>query len=1651
MGEFSSGGASSSFGGGGASSAFGGGTPINSSGGVGNTPYGPVAPSSYGGSSYSSNNQPNDASYFGLKTPYISSYSSPNQSSPSQSFSQPSNMFSDFGASASNAFNSYVAQPAQNAFNSYVAQPISNAFNSYVAQPAQNAFNDFGASASNAFNSYVAQPAQNAFNNFGPSASNAFNSFVPQSAQNAYNSYVAQPAQNAFNDFGASASNAFNSYVAQPSQNAFNSYVSQPAQNTFNNFGPSASNAFNSFIPQSAQNAFNSYVSQPTSNVFNNIGDGVKNTFDSYIGQPVSNAFSDVGSISPNAFKSIIPTFGAGSFISGNLPDFSAQSNAFKSQLDIRGLTGGAESTFNGDFKEPGAGYTNSKGVFVPYIDRSGNPITQSQLDAWNSGPLLTVDWSNYGKNAPYMSKLSERMDFVAPGDLGDRFTQNLVAHGMSLEQALNSQFNAAKSTPGSRDDLYFKNELEKSLQNNIGLSSQFHFQAMASGLPTGPNPYEYVGDRSLMLMKGLNGKDDYSMINSEGLGLTRGIGIQDVGWGNSVYDPMTTPDFTTGVNSITFDRWTGQMGEYGRLPLPTSTLVGGETRSLGLGDQILVGLAAKNGEENFGSRFYTPSPMFDFDRPAPFVAPQTGEEFGYGIDRIAPVGSNPYGYVNKGFNALSPSDPLRNLSNNTMNSLGGVGDSPYGPTQQTTSNMNGGNGAINMNVNGNLFTDFSSGVGAIGTAIGNAPTNFTNWLSGAKDTISPYIGMPTLGAGFLATSGETKSLPVAQSSSDPLSRLSVGGFVDFMKTGGVTMPTNTYTPITSNNNNNIPSNRGSNNPLEWWLMGAGSLLGGSAVTTIPSASKTNKNLYDVLNSTKPNDVFNSITNFGEKSVDTVGGFTRSLGSVTDMFGFNLYDTLNKGTQSGGKSTMQYIPGPLGWAAREGAQKRDTASQEGKDIGRTESQYGAYSDLGASFSKMLQSNPFTGSSLSEDRFNKDIKLAEDVWNDPNAGVKKKSLAALFMVGDSALKWGITKPEDAATLAAQSYLLAEAKVFEYGTAGTNWVAGKILSNPKVASNPYVVKGISWLGNHAIDAGFAGMIGGDLTRGEEKTITKNANGETITSYNRGGLFTADAPTFFKNVGTTGAQLGVFMGGGYASSSGGYFTPKGGKTSGGIGEVNTGGKGGSGGSGGGNPFKGKTYEGKTYTDASGNTRWQPFEGGKSYGETKGTNRQSSSSYNDKGPGSSGNSYSGRQTSQSTLDMMRDPTSPYYDLKTANIMARRMAKTGASTTGGGQGSYTAPSSMGKVNIKPYVDPMNIGKSFTQSKFGAGDVLQRYTSNKFDVGKNKMMDTYGTTSPEFYAKSVRDASVGKTPPSKSSFDIAKQKMMDTYGTTSPEFYTKSVRDASVGKTPPSKSSFDIAKQKMMDTYGTTSPEFYAKSVRDASVGKTYSIKDMLKPKTSEVTIPNKVKTQYASVSDIMSPKVKEMVKDSIISKKKNMEIEIRKSVTDLATRKSTKKDIKPYDYNIGISQFKKPKPEKLTKYERPGEVDIFRPTETGKIIRKEPSGLPDPFRRNENRVTNIESPKPVEIFRPGEPGKIKPREDPFKDNRPTKKDDTNGGKTGGGGGGLPGIPPFGGGGGGGASGFNPRGVGKNISELFRVGFGITDKTVNVFGKKKRR
>lgn len=224
---------------------------------------------------------------------------------------------------------------------------------------------------------------------------------------------------------------------------------------------------------------------------------------------------------------------------------------------------------------------SNSDGGANPY-----NPLTE---------PARYTNYQNLNPNATIMSQKAAmaqieptRPGYIPQMDLGDRATQELMRGGYTASQSLLLQMEQAKNTPTLTDDRYFANEYQKSVQNIVELSANEHYRGIASGLPTGPNPYEYSGDLALGLLKGVQGKSGAQVttpVNLDVLGGSR-YGAQNISWDAAIRGEA--PNYTElryGTDVLAramAERTMGPYGElrsfssaYGVLPLDIQQMIG--------------------------------------------------------------------------------------------------------------------------------------------------------------------------------------------------------------------------------------------------------------------------------------------------------------------------------------------------------------------------------------------------------------------------------------------------------------------------------------------------------------------------------------------------------------------------------------------------------------------------------------------------------------------------------------------------------------------------------------------------------------------------------------------------------------------------------------------------------------------------------------------------------------------------------------------------------------------------------------------------------------------------------------------------------------------------------------------------------------------
>jgi hypothetical protein len=178
-----------------------------------------------------------------------------------------------------------------------------------------------------------------------------------------------------------------------------------------------------------------------------------------------------------------------------------------------------------------------------------------------------------------------DRADYTKIADIGDSKTQALMKEGYSPEQATAMQRDEKISelmakgysrdqAAESKEARYYQVEYDKARENKIGLSSEYHHDALESGLPQNPNPFEYAGDIAKM-----------DIYKSQGVSNLPGTGLL----------PTYHGSLLEMANLSTKAERTGQMGDYAYLGKPYSSTEG----ILGLARQQQIGEDAATSKFN--------------------------------------------------------------------------------------------------------------------------------------------------------------------------------------------------------------------------------------------------------------------------------------------------------------------------------------------------------------------------------------------------------------------------------------------------------------------------------------------------------------------------------------------------------------------------------------------------------------------------------------------------------------------------------------------------------------------------------------------------------------------------------------------------------------------------------------------------------------------------------------------------------------------------------------------------------------------------------------------------------------------------------------------------------------------------------------------
>ena len=255
-------------------------------------------------------------------------------------------------------------------------------------------------------------------------------------------------------------------------------------------------------------------------------------------------------------------------------------------EFDLVGWLGGAYNTvantftnqaeaakIQSEYIDPVTPVTEAATVVQPYVPT----VDKTGVADYSGGSQDTSIPSDQKFVESYVASTDtiDNPNYIKPEDLGDSKTQAMVREGYSPLQALAMQEDVARAAGdlrSLRSAAYYKNEGDKAKGSNVALSSEYHHDAMASGLPQEANPFEYVGDLSLKSLYKSQGDDSTTKVDKDtGLGWNyKGSMLQD-------------------ANIITKAARTGDMGGYQNLGQSFSSNEEGG-RFLGLPEQQYIG-----------------------------------------------------------------------------------------------------------------------------------------------------------------------------------------------------------------------------------------------------------------------------------------------------------------------------------------------------------------------------------------------------------------------------------------------------------------------------------------------------------------------------------------------------------------------------------------------------------------------------------------------------------------------------------------------------------------------------------------------------------------------------------------------------------------------------------------------------------------------------------------------------------------------------------------------------------------------------------------------------------------------------------------------------------------------------------------------------
>jgi hypothetical protein len=206
----------------------------------------------------------------------------------------------------------------------------------------------------------------------------------------------------------------------------------------------------------------------------------------------------------------------------------------------------------------------------LPVNDLSSNAPTRIQ----NLQPYTPVE-------VQALSNAQLRPGYTPLNQLGDTRTQTALKMNAAAAlfgfdvpsqetmagRILESQQSAAVLTPGTRDDRFYGNALQKWGENFVETSASYHSLGMKSGVPIPANRFEYQGDLATEFLKGapMKSSEWFSPVSGEmSKSLPKGgVGLQQYEW-NAAMGSKEVLSFRGAVDKL--NNAEGQYGAYGDL-----------------------------------------------------------------------------------------------------------------------------------------------------------------------------------------------------------------------------------------------------------------------------------------------------------------------------------------------------------------------------------------------------------------------------------------------------------------------------------------------------------------------------------------------------------------------------------------------------------------------------------------------------------------------------------------------------------------------------------------------------------------------------------------------------------------------------------------------------------------------------------------------------------------------------------------------------------------------------------------------------------------------------------------------------------------------------------------------------------------------------